>query len=39
VAVRARRSPELGQQTEEVLQELGYDWDQIIPRQEKGAIP
>ncbi len=32
-------APELGQHTEEVLQELGYDWDQIIPLKEKGAIP
>ena len=32
-------SPELGQHTEEVLQELGYDWEQIIPLKEKGAIP
>jgi crotonobetainyl-CoA:carnitine CoA-transferase CaiB-like acyl-CoA transferase len=32
-------SPELGQHTEEVLLELGYDWEQIIPLKEKGAIP
>ena len=32
-------SPELGQHTEEVLLELGYDWDQIIPLKEAGAIP
>ena len=32
-------APELGQQTEGVLQELGCDWDQIIPLKEKGAIP
>ena len=31
-------SPELGQHTEEVLLELGYDWDQIVPLKEKGAI-
>ncbi len=32
-------SPELGQHTEEVLQELGYSWDEIIPLKENGAIP
>jgi crotonobetainyl-CoA:carnitine CoA-transferase CaiB-like acyl-CoA transferase len=32
-------SPELGQHTEEVLLELGYDWDQIIALKEQGAIP
>jgi crotonobetainyl-CoA:carnitine CoA-transferase CaiB-like acyl-CoA transferase len=32
-------SPELGQHTEEVLLELGYDWDQIIPLKERGVIP
>ncbi|MGB2694850.1 MAG: CoA transferase [Dehalococcoidia bacterium] len=32
-------SPELGQHTEEVLLELGYDWEQIIPLKEQGAIP
>ena len=31
-------SPELGQHTEEVLLELGYDWEQIVPLKEKGAI-
>ena len=31
--------PELGQHTEEVLLELGYDWDQIIPLKERGVIP
>ena len=31
--------PELGQHTEEVLLELGYDWDQIIPMKERGVIP
>ncbi len=32
-------SPELGQHTEEVLLELGYDWDTIIALKEAGAIP
>ncbi len=32
-------APELGQHTEEVLLELGYDWDQIVPLKEQGAIP
>jgi crotonobetainyl-CoA:carnitine CoA-transferase CaiB-like acyl-CoA transferase len=32
-------SPELGQHTEEVLLELGYDWDGIIALKERGAIP
>jgi crotonobetainyl-CoA:carnitine CoA-transferase CaiB-like acyl-CoA transferase len=31
--------PELGQHTEEVLLEMGYDWDQIIPLKERGVIP
>ena len=32
-------SPELGQHTEEILLELGYDWDAIIKLKESGAIP
>ncbi len=32
-------APELGQHTEEVLLELGYDWDKIIALKEAGAIP
>jgi crotonobetainyl-CoA:carnitine CoA-transferase CaiB-like acyl-CoA transferase len=32
-------APELGQHTEEVLLELGYDWDAISALKEKGAIP
>ncbi len=32
-------APELGQHTEGTLLELGYDWEQIIPLKEKGAIP
>ena len=30
--------PELGQHTEEVLLELGYDWGQIVELREAGAI-
>ncbi len=32
-------SPELGQHTEEVLLEMGHDWDAIIAMKEAGAIP
>ncbi len=32
-------APELGQHTEEVLLELGYDWEKIIALKEAGAIP
>jgi crotonobetainyl-CoA:carnitine CoA-transferase CaiB-like acyl-CoA transferase len=32
-------APELGQHTEEVLLEMGYDWEQIIAMKERGAIP
>jgi len=31
--------PELGQHTEEILLELGYDWDRIVALKEGGAIP
>jgi len=31
--------PELGQHTEEILLELGYDWDKIVALKEGGAIP
>ena len=31
--------PELGQHTEEVLLEMGHDWDAIIALKEAGAIP
>ena len=31
--------PEFAQHTEEVLLELGYDWDRIIELKELGAIP
>jgi crotonobetainyl-CoA:carnitine CoA-transferase CaiB-like acyl-CoA transferase len=30
--------PEMGQHTEEVLLELGYDWDRIIELKEAGAV-
>ncbi len=32
-------APELGQNTEEILLELGYDWDRIASLKEEGAIP
>ena len=31
-------APEHGQHTEEILLELGLDWDQIIAHKEAGAI-
>src|SRR3954452_5931115 len=31
--------PEFAQHTEEVLLELGYDWDEIIALKDSGAIP
>ena len=31
--------PEFAQHTEEVLLELGYDWDRIIELKDLGAIP
>ncbi len=34
-----RWAPELGQHTEEVLLELGYDWEEIVALKEAGAIP
>ena len=34
-----RACPELGQHTEEVLLELGYDWDRIIELKETSVIP
>jgi crotonobetainyl-CoA:carnitine CoA-transferase CaiB-like acyl-CoA transferase len=33
-----RRAPELGEHTEEVLLELGYDWDQIAELQQAEVI-
>ncbi len=32
-------APELGQHTEEVLLDLGYDWDRIIALKDGGVIP
>ena len=34
----AETAPELGQHTEEVLLELGYDWSQIAALKERGVI-
>jgi crotonobetainyl-CoA:carnitine CoA-transferase CaiB-like acyl-CoA transferase len=33
-----RRAPEHGQHTEEILLELGLDWDAILAHKETGAI-
>ena len=33
------RAPEMGQHTEEVLLELGYDWEQIAALKERNVIP
>ncbi len=34
-----RRAPELGEHTEELLLEVGYDWEQISALQQAGVIP
>ncbi len=34
-----RSAPELGEHTELILEELGYDWDQISHLKQTGAIP
>jgi crotonobetainyl-CoA:carnitine CoA-transferase CaiB-like acyl-CoA transferase len=31
-------APEVGQHTEEILLELGYDWDRILALKEAGVI-
>lgn len=36
---KLRRGPEHGEHTEAVLQELGYDWDDIAALQAEGVIP
>ena len=33
-----KAAPEHGQHTEEVLLELGYDWEEIIAKKESGAV-
>ena len=37
-AVPSAQAPELGQHTEEILLELGYEWDQIAALGDAGAI-
>ena len=32
-------APELGEHTEVVLEELGYDWDEIAGMKQSGVIP
>ena len=34
----AAAAPELGQHTEEVLQEVGYSWEQIEALREQGVL-
>jgi crotonobetainyl-CoA:carnitine CoA-transferase CaiB-like acyl-CoA transferase len=38
VAVEVTRAPELGEHTELVLLDCGYDWDQLAAMKESGAI-
>jgi crotonobetainyl-CoA:carnitine CoA-transferase CaiB-like acyl-CoA transferase len=37
-AEAAAAAPELGQHTEEVLQEVGYSWEQIEALREQGVL-
>jgi crotonobetainyl-CoA:carnitine CoA-transferase CaiB-like acyl-CoA transferase len=39
VPANLRPAPEFGQQTEEVLLELGHSWDDIARLKESGAVP
>ena len=39
VPTAVRAAPEPGQHTEEVLLELGYDWDAIVELKAAGVIP
>ena len=34
-----RRAPEHGEHTEEILLELGHDWDAIAAMKDAGVIP
>jgi crotonobetainyl-CoA:carnitine CoA-transferase CaiB-like acyl-CoA transferase len=34
-----REAPELGQHTEEILLEMGYNWDDITKLKTDGVIP
>ena len=38
VAVQVTRAPELGEHTELVLLDVGYDWDQLAAMKDSGAI-
>ena len=34
----SQRAPEAGEQTEEILLELGFDWDRIAELKAKGSV-